>query len=303
MDHKAGLTLPPTTHLVVDCHVHLYDASQLQTLLESAWHNLLAAATAVTPAPGASVLPVLVFTSTAWEPGFASIRAAVGPPNAHPPDDGWWIKATDEDASVLFCKGNRRMVGIAGAQVVTEESLEVLLIGTTTLVPDGTPVRRVLDEGFAAGAVCVLPWSPGKWWFRRGRLVRRMIDEYASPPLFLGDSAQRPRVWRWPFQPGHRAGSLGVLSGSDPLPFRRQARLAGLLGSLMEGRLSAAAPAESLLRLLVQQPRLCTTVGRRTSPAAFLCYQVGMQLRRRRRATATMAGTGKPAASSSGRAR
>ena len=80
------------------------------------------------------------------------------------------------------------LVLVAGRQIQTLEGLEALALGTDSEFPDGLELTAALAEVRASGALAVLPWGFGKWWFRRGQLARKAIDSAAANEFFLGDN-------------------------------------------------------------------------------------------------------------------
>ena len=44
----------------------------------------------------------------------------------------------------------------------------------------------------------VLAWGVGKWLFKRGKIIRQLIETYDSPYLLLGDNSGRPSFWPTP---------------------------------------------------------------------------------------------------------
>lgn len=85
--------------------------------------------------------------------------------------------------------GRKRLILIAGRQIITQESLEVLAIGTLGEFDDGQSLEKTVELISSRGAVAILPWAFGKWWFKRGERVRDFIQKYNGERLFVGDNA------------------------------------------------------------------------------------------------------------------
>ena len=169
--------------------------------------------------------------------------------------------------------------------MVAREGLEVLLLGTKSPVPDGQPIRDVLAQGARLGALRVIPWGAGKWWFGRGRLLRELMT--AARPgdgFFLGDGGGRPFFWSTPshFREAERRG-IPVLPGTDPLPFPRQTGRAGSYGFRLEGALDLSSPGEGIKAALREPVPRLTPFGRLERLAPFVRNQIAMQRRKRRR--------------------
>ena len=170
------------------------------------------------------------------------------------PSTSWAIESTGDPAALAITSGNRRLLLVAGRQVVAREGLEVLLLGTTARVPDGQPIRDVLAQGAGLGALRVIPWGAGKWWFGRGRLLRDLMTAVVpGDGFFLGDGGGRPFFWSTPshFRDAERRG-IAILPGTDPLPFPHQTGRAGSYGFRLEGALELASPGEGIKAALRQ---------------------------------------------------
>lgn len=249
------------TKLLMDGHVHLYPGYDWCVAARSLVENL------GKHAGGDAVLLGLLaegagcgfFREVRANPGkYCAVGLAIEP-------------SADPGALVVRAGGQVKAYLIAGRQVVTAERLEVLAVGTDGVIPDGEPVQRTLERVREAGAVAVLSWSPGKWFFARGRIVRRLLAEAPAGSFFLGDTALRPMYWPFPslMALGRRRG-FKVLAGSDPLPLPDEERRIGTYGVCVRAAFDAAAPAESVRRMLAYGNVFYTTVGERMCPLVFI---------------------------------
>jgi hypothetical protein len=262
---------------LVDSHVHFHRCFDPTRFLSAALANLRAAA-AESGVPG-PVAGFLMLTESAGESAFRRLRSG-----ALVPDQPWKLRPTGEERSLVAESDAPDAVTlVAGRQIVTRDRLEVLALGTLDELPDGLPFAETVARVKESGAVAVIPWGFGKWWFRRGRLVGELVRASRGETLFLGDNggrlryAPRPRL----FEEAARHG-VYVLPGSDPLPFPSQNTRAGGFGCLIEGAINDDRPAESLLALLgalTCQPR---AFGRAEGLTRFATSQIRMQLRKRR---------------------
>ena len=107
---------------------------------------------------------------------------------------------------------------IAGRQFVAVERIEILGLAVELELADGLPAAEFVERILAAGGVPVLSWAPGKWFFKRGRVVGELMQRFGAQVL-LGDTTLRPLGWGAPclMRAGRRQG-LRVVAGSDPLP-------------------------------------------------------------------------------------
>jgi len=280
-----------TVTAVVDAHVHIHPCYRPDDVLTNAYTNLSAA---FAPRSSGPELPIptehralfLLMTECAGDDYFGSLYAA-----AHGSTGdierldlrNWLAMPTEEEGSVLAISGDRQLFIVAGRQIACREGLEVLVLGTTRRLPDGLPIREVLSETAGWGVPRVIPWGPGKWFFKRGRLLKRLVEEFRRPTLFLGDEGGRPVFWGYPQQFEH-AAQLGVrdLPGTDPLPFPHDVTKVGRMGFRVPIDLDRAHPAASLFSALRQPTTTLERFAVLESPLRFVRNQIGMQLRKRR---------------------
>ncbi|MFP4492290.1 MAG: class I SAM-dependent methyltransferase [Puniceicoccaceae bacterium] len=137
----------------------------------------------------------------------------------------------------LRLEGGRSAVFVRGVQWVTEENLEILVIGAE---PEYGSLAAMAGEVSRGGGVVIVPWGFGKWTGARGMVLERILAE-APPGLFLGDSANRPASGGpGPFSGAvfERFRAVPRLDGSDPLPLAGDegfAFRAGVRGPDFEG--------------------------------------------------------------------
>ncbi len=178
------------------------------------------------------------------------------------------------------------LVVVAGRQVAAREGIEVLALGTLAgegELRDGLPLAEALARAAARGALAVLPWGFGKWWGGRGRRVRDALDGFEGvAPLYLGDSAARPRGAPSPrlFREASRRG-LAILPGTDPLAFASEVGRAGSYGAGLAGSFDLARPLASL-RALLARPGGLATFGRRAGWGEAALAQARLRIERRR---------------------
>ena len=271
-----------TVTAVVDAHVHIHPCYRPDDLLSNAYANLSAA---LASGPKNRAL-FLLMSECAGDDYFGALHGL-----AHGDTSAierlalrdWKAVPTEEENSVLTVSGERQLFIVAGRQIACREGLEVLVLGTTRRVPDGRPIRDVLSETAEWGVPRVIPWGPGKWLFKRGRLLSQLLEEFRHPTLFLGDEGGRPVFWGYP-QPFGRAARMGVrdLPGTDPLPFPHDVTKVGRMGLRVNIDLDRAHPAASLLAALREPTTALERFAVLESPLRFVRNQIGMQLRKRR---------------------
>ena len=260
--------------LLVDGHVHCHSCFDRDEFFDHAAANLGAAA-----GVRGSVARCLMLTESAGDHFFQDLLEEVGGVG----QEGWSVRTTAEDESVLVSRtGDTTIVVVAGTQIVTRERLEVLALGSRAEFGSGLSLSEALSAVSASGAIPVIPWGFGKWWSARGRLVDALLRGPVVPRFFLGDNGGRPRIAPAPrlFQLAAERG-VGVLPGSDPLPFPNQVCKVGGYGFALRGAFSPDRPAASVKRILAGLTRSPEPFGRRESVPGFLRAQIGMQWRLR----------------------
>jgi hypothetical protein len=269
----------PEPLVLADAHVHVYECFDPETFLDGAHRNFSIQAARL---PGSrECLGVLFLSEATGDHWFRRCRQAA---EANPEQCRWSFRITAEPLSLIAeASGGRRLILVAGHQLVTSERLEVLALVTSERPPDGLPLADAVAETRARDGIPVIPWGAGKWLGRRGQLLRRFLDQHQlGDDLFLGDNSGRPWIWARPrhFRLADRLG-IRVLPGSDPLPFPSQASRAGGFGFWGLGQPSLDRPAGDLrcaLRDPAFQPR---PYGALETPSHFIRHQFAMQLRGR----------------------
>ena len=160
------------------------------------------------------------------------------------------------DALEVVSPDGRRMHLFPGSQVVTRERLEVLALMTCERPGDGAPLDATVARIREAEGVPVIPWSIGKWWGRRGRVLRAFLASPGEGPLLLGDSLMRPAGW--PAPAPFRLGP--VIAGTDPLPLPGEEGLAGSYGI---GGSVDAEDVTAAVRALLTAPAAARRIGGR----------------------------------------
>ena len=270
---------PLPAPLLIDAHVHFHACFNRDAFLDAASRNFArgAAGMGITgPFTGC-----LMLAETAGERYFLRWQRR---------EDGvkfglWDFEPTAEPAALIARRRSdgERLLVVAGRQVRSREGLEVLGLATLEEFPDGLPFRDALARVRWSGALTVIPWGFGKWWFYRGALIEAVVCRAERPGICLGDNAGRlelagrPRLFR-----EAEARGIPVLPGTDPLPLPEHAGRAGAYGFLLEEGFDEEQPAQSLrrtLRSLAAPPR---TYGRCRDLTAFCQDQLALRLNRPR---------------------
>ncbi len=241
--------------LICDGHAHIYPCFDLGLAL----HCLLANLRNLAP-PGDR--PPLVLACLAERAGAQVFYGSDFPMRAGP----FEIQPGPEPASLTVQReGTTVLFLVLGRQYAAAERLEVLGLALPAAGAwDGLPARKIIRHIRQAGGLPVLPWSPGKWFFKRGRQVAELICENRPGGLWLGDTALRPGIWPLPelLRRGATAG-MPWLPGSDPLPWPGEERRLGSYGFVGAGDDDPEHPVSALRALLAQPPGAFRPAGRR----------------------------------------
>lgn len=233
-----------------DPHVHLYDSYSLKRWVDAAIANLTKDLK--------DILPVVFVVDREGQDSFKRLRAEV-------PSFGDWEESADGRSGLITVFSGKLLV-IRGVQYVAKEKIEVLGLGVSRRIADGAPAAELIELIRDEGGVPCLPWSPGKWLGRRGRVVRQLLESNTPKTLTVGDIAMR--TFFGPPSPllrFARGQGYSMLYGTDPLPRKGDEQLVGSFGraikQLPEGELVPA-----ILESLFKGAEALKTCGRRNSP-------------------------------------
>ena len=271
-------TIEPQPTLLVDAHVHIHPAFDLERFFSAALRNLGRAAAELGIPAGAWQGALLLA-----EAGRARAFEKLAEGELTPPA-GVRVERTNDPAALrIRAPGAQALHLIAGRQVATTAGVEVLSLGTREVVPDGLELEEAIERSLATGGITAIPWGFGKWTLARGNRVRDQLTRRAAGSIALGDNGGRlrhapaPRLFRLAAELG-----FAVLPGSDPFPFESQVERVGSYGFVLsDWRDPGDAPARALVArvrgLRSSPPRF----GRLTGLAGFTVSQLRMQLHNR----------------------
>lgn len=284
---NSRIQLSAPVPLLVDAHVHFHLCFERDAFLDAALANFQRGAEEL--GIGGPFLGCLLLSEMTSERALQRLLSGEA--------GAWRFEPTTEPSSLMACRSTdgARLLVIAGRQVRTREGLEILALLSTEEFPDGLPFRDALARVRWSGAVPVLPWGFGKWWFYRGSLIEGILRRPEPKWLFLGDNGGRPDLGSPPRL--LREGGVPVLPGSDPLPLPEHAGRAGSYGFLVQDGVEESRPAAALRRWLRELSTQPPTFGGCQSLGRFCRDQMALRLRRRSPVPASSP-AGRPAAQS-----
>ncbi len=260
------------TTFVIDAHVHLYPGFSLDKVVYRAWCNFSSLHTNPTS------VKFLLLTERSDCTAFAQIKKQKS-------IAGFTVQDIAPEAIRLHDSKQRVLYIMAGRQIVTAESLEVCCLVSTFNLPDRQfstveTIRRVNQ----AGGVAALNWAPGKWLFKRGKLVARLLDEFTPEQLLIGDTSMRPDFWTTPrLMKQAMRKSFRIVAGSDPLPFKGEEENIGRYVCSLEAPWQEDRPVESLRMALIDPKNAIRRLGRRSATLEFIGRQVRIMQEKKNR--------------------
>lgn len=246
-------TSPPEvseTSLVADGHVHIYpNCFDGELAIGDAWDNLR---NVCRESPRSNQASRGLFLTERYDCDFfPSLKGARSSAPEVSETSGGWV--------------------FGGRQVATRERMEVLALCCRERFEDGLSIGDTLARVRAAGAIPVIPWSPGKWMFRRFAILRDLIFDSQPGDFLLADSSLRPLFYPEPALFGiARARGFGIIAGTDPLPFPGQEKIIGTFGFRLRSGFNPQSPADSVRAALLRPSPDVDIIGRRASPLAVL---------------------------------
>ena len=243
--------------LLADAHVHIYPGFNLERLFEWANSSLRALS------KNDSDLTALFFAERFDCNFFAHLKQKG---NSILPAK--YSLDTIEDGAVLsiFLKDSKEnLLLFPGRQIVSSEKVEVLSLLCEVKIPDGKPLRECVQRILDNGALPALTWAPGKWLFKRGALVKEMVEDNSIESLFLVDTMLRfPPLSEPVLFANGRAHHRKILAGSDPLPFEGEEENIGRYGIYIGSDISVEKPRTSVRESLIRDGDSIQIVGSRS---------------------------------------
>lgn len=276
-NHQSGHDVS-SSPVLIDAHVHLYDCFDRTVFFDAALKNFRHAAQSL-GLPG-NTPGCLMLAETTRDHAFESLVAQ------RELDGGRWrFSPTGEGRSLVAAlDGEDVLTVIAGRQVVTREGLEVLALCCNETFTDGLAAEHTIENVIEAEGLAVLPYGVGKWSGARGKVLDGLMSGPLANTLMLGDNAGRLAMAGEPKQFAEaRKQGIGVLPGTDPLPFPGQAARVGRFGMVLDGGIDKAKPTTSIKTRLEASETQPATYGRAERLFTFLGLQVGMQFHKRLR--------------------
>jgi len=237
--------------LIVDSHLHIYPCYDLRAAIDTLRLNLSKL--------DRKAICIGILTEATGYNYYEKIKK--NPQESFNPDVEI---STLKNAILIREPGYPDLYLFPGRQIITNEKIEILCLMVDLNIENGLPAREVIDKIRLENGVPVLSWAPGKWFFKRGKIVRKLIDSGKSGSLLLGDTSLRPACWPKSTLM-RRAGRKGiaVVCGSDPLPFGGEEQVMGRYGTFIDCEFDVNDPIDSLRNYLLQPGSGTAPAGKR----------------------------------------
>ena len=269
--------------IFVDGHVHIYDCFDVDLLFAAARDNFDRAAGQLGIGKE-SVTPVLLLTEGATDNWYGrllkTVKSTEQPVCKISADwDGRFSR--EMDWLMVYRRDNpeEKLYFVAGRQVVTAQSIEVLALFCSDTIQNGLSLKNTVAAIRQSRAIPVLPWGVGKWLGKRGQQIKEFLLSDGEGLLFLGDNGGRPKLWPTPtlFTQGLEK-NIAVLPGTDPLPLPDEALRVGSFGFyLQEDGMQEASPVASLRHALCSGNAEIFSFGELLNNRVFLVNQLRLR--------------------------
>jgi len=253
--------------LVIDGHVHLYPNYDLIKAVEKGVTNLKSHATKYIK-ENSTIVSIWLLAERSDSDFFKKIYDS---PKSFSNDEIRFKKGKDK-LTVVVEQSNQVVLYIfAGRQLITREGLEVLsLISDLNIIDRQKAIEEIIQDVKGSGGIPALNWAPGKWFFARGKVIARQIQQKSPDDFFIGETTLRHTLWQEPkLIKQARNKGFQVIAGSDPLPFKGEENGIGCYGFLISGTFDQDNPAQSLRALMNSHGIEIKIIGNRNNVLTF----------------------------------
>lgn len=183
-----------------DTHVHLYPCFDLLKLIQSAFSNLGVTRDCI----GILYLTLSSKEERNWQKIFDKISKLP-------------FECLQNDGCIIIKDNEKCLLLVKGYQITTRERIEVLNLAAPSQISDSKDLQETLSEVESSGGKVILPWSPGKWFGKRGELISPFLKSYTVGDILFSKLG---------FKKNHHS----TFNGTDPLPMFGEEKLVGSFG-------------------------------------------------------------------------
>lgn len=256
------------TILLIDAHVHMYPQYDLDNAFQSGVNRLVQAYQKTGLDLPSNAAVVWLLTERHDCRLFDEIRET---PDLFARSTRDVRMGKEAGAILMRQEGLPDLHILAGRQLVSLDGLEILSLTGWNKCPDWqVSTSEMIQQVNACGAIPVLNWAPGKWFARRGKVVRSIIDQFSPSELTIGDTPLRHTLWAQPKLMRYAIHKgIKMLAGSDPLPFKGEESMIGTYGNAVQGLFDPEKPVSSIRQILKDPKCRIQIIGKRNNPFRF----------------------------------
>ncbi|HMO02074.1 MAG TPA: hypothetical protein PKD37_00820 [Oligoflexia bacterium] len=136
----------------------------------------------------------------------------------------------------VFCANfvdKREIYFYFGMQLQSAEKLEALVFTPNFKnLPTGLSFLEMVARALDQVPLLALPWSFGKWFGSRGKLILEALNKHGVNRILFVDHPSRFEIFlRCPVFSLAQESGVRIIAGSDPLPFSGEEKRVGSFGS------------------------------------------------------------------------
>jgi hypothetical protein len=186
------------------------------------------------------------------------------------------VEKTIDGALWVISRYNQKVCLIPGRQIITGEKIEVLAACMENDILQTVSAETVIERVIEDKGIPILPWAPGKWMFKRGKAIEKLINKFSARQILTGDTSLRPLGFPLPrLMKKAVQKNIKILAGSDPLPFKGEEKQIGNFCFMFTANFDSNKPMESFRSQLGDTSTKISSVGKRNN-----LFQAGMRLKK-----------------------
>ncbi|MCB0747811.1 MAG: hypothetical protein KDC90_10155 [Ignavibacteriae bacterium] len=265
--------------ILIDSHVHIHNCYNLEEFFRNTFINFSEYANKIEK--GKEWIGVVCLTEIEGVDYFNLLKDSKSKLDL----SNYKIQTTSEENSIIVSnKREQKIIVIAGKQIIANDGIEILALGTANNFSEGRSIKDTVDEINNVNAIAVLPWGVGKWLGKRKEIIKNFIEVNKTPKFFLGDNSGRPSFWSESeiFKLGRSLNHF-VLPGTDALAISSEVNKTGTYGLYLNSELNLNEPTKDLFQQILNLKTQPQAFGKLETPVKFFKNQITMQINKRRK--------------------
>ncbi|MBN2145225.1 MAG: hypothetical protein JW774_11440 [Candidatus Aureabacteria bacterium] len=211
--------------IAADTHVHLYPYYDLVQAFKSGFNHLNSLMK--NPSAVGPFTKLLFLTEGQPYHFFHQFKEGV----LRIEGDEFTIQSVEERILEVTDSVKDKLYLIAGRQIVSKDRIEILGLMQDEDIQNGLASEEIIEQILSSEGIPVLSWAPGKWFFKRGKIIQSLLKRYSNQQILIGDTTLRPDIFKIPsVMLSAQEKGYQVLAGTDPLPFQGEEQYIGSYG-------------------------------------------------------------------------